>query len=141
MYIIATFEVLDPRIKLGYYEDHIWEKKWIEAARSTFQHVYESEYEQDHNTTFEENEEEIEDNIDSHIYGRKLQQSSSTKANNEDGFHVHLYGEKSQRKRSTKLVDEVQRFLNETRARLKKGEDALSWWKVSILGLCIFRLL
>jgi uncharacterized protein (DUF111 family) len=135
LYTFITFEVLDPRLKLGYYEDHDWEINWIEAARTTFQSVYEDDYEQDNNTIFETTE-EAEDNIHAHIYGRKSQLSSA-KAINKDSFHAHIYGKKSQKKQPLKVVGEVQEYLNEKRERFQKGEDALSWWKVSILSLCI----
>src|SRR5947209_19314875 len=36
--------VLDPRLKLCYYEEHDWEKEYIDKAKETVARIYQSQY-------------------------------------------------------------------------------------------------
>lgn len=38
------FSVLDPRLKLYYYEEHNWERKYIDEAKNLFSEIYYSRY-------------------------------------------------------------------------------------------------
>ncbi|PKB96103.1 hypothetical protein RhiirA5_258208, partial [Rhizophagus irregularis] len=42
MYTVAT--VLDPRLKLGYYEDHKWKQNFINFAKETVLDIYNTKY-------------------------------------------------------------------------------------------------
>jgi hypothetical protein len=61
-----NLEVLDPRLKLGYYEDHGWEEDIVDKARSMVCSTYKSNYERS-----DEPMVKAWDRLDAHIYGRK----------------------------------------------------------------------
>jgi len=42
VYYIAT--ILDPRLKLDYYKQHKWEKKWIKMAKQSIENTYNNFY-------------------------------------------------------------------------------------------------
>ena len=39
-----NFIVLDPRLKLGYYEDHNWKQDFIDFAKETVVNIYNTRY-------------------------------------------------------------------------------------------------
>jgi len=64
VYTIAT--ALDPRLKLYYYEEHNWEKQYIDEAKNVISKVYYSQYASMNNMC----EEVDEDDLIAHIYKR-----------------------------------------------------------------------
>jgi hypothetical protein len=68
--------VLDPRLKLGYYEDHKWKQSFIRSAKETVINIYNTKYgpseQLEDDTTNDEN-----NGLINHIFGKreKAQQS------------------------------------------------------------------
>ncbi|CAB5217264.1 unnamed protein product, partial [Rhizophagus irregularis] len=74
MYTIAT--VLDPRFKLGYYEDNKWKQSFIRYAKETVLNAYNNNYAPVTNVEVNDNNDEDNEFLD-HIFGKKqnLQQN------------------------------------------------------------------
>ena len=111
-------KVLDPRIKLGYYIAHQWEKRWIEESKSALF------------TTFK-----------SYLPppGQEAQEASDDCIDPRDELSLHLYGRRQGKRTHTQVfdagfqdVDELEDYLKKNRIRLKEkeNESALTWWKV-----------
>lgn len=107
VFTVAT--LIDPRLKLGYHEDHKWEKSFIDAAKMQFEIVFKQHYTHlglaaEGNDEVDEVDEEAEDDLISHIY---MQQRSNLEQ------------------------DEVKLYL--AAARVTGKTDILQWWKVNNL--------
>jgi hypothetical protein len=97
--------VLDPRLKLGYYEDNKWKKSFIQYAKELVLKVYNNGYAPTiTNEGLEENEICEDDN---------------------DKFLDHIFGKQPKTQKN-----EVELYLKSSRADRK--QDVLLWWKVHI---------
>jgi hypothetical protein len=93
---------LDPRLKLIYYEENKWEKKYINAANKKIGEIYNLEYAPKFN-----------ENINSEIN------------QNNDDFLIHIY-----RRKNIENENELQRYLKAS--VVSEKTDILQWWKVII---------
>ena len=103
-FTVAT--LIDPRLKLGYHEDHKWEKSFIDAARKQFEIVFKQHY--SHLMLAAEGNDEVDEEA-------------------EDDLISHIY----MQQRSNLEQDEVKLYLAAARATGKT--DILQWWKVNNL--------
>ena len=79
---------LDPRLKLFYYEEHDWEKQYIDKAKETVSRIYHSQYAPT-GTVHQEADEE-EDDLIAHIYKKRQ--------NEGDEFELYLKAPRAPRK-------------------------------------------
>ncbi|PKC55036.1 hypothetical protein RhiirA1_354773, partial [Rhizophagus irregularis] len=99
MYTVAT--ILDPRLKLGYYEDHKWKQTFIRFAKETVINIYNDKYGP------------ADENLN----------NDSDDNNKNNGFFSHMFGKQKKVKQN-----EVDLYLKAPRAEPR--QDILLWWKV-----------
>lgn len=92
---------MDPRLKLNYYKENNWERKYINSAQQLIYDVYQAKY-ASNNSEVSNSENDSEDDLTTHIYKRKRISSSS---------------------------NELDLYLKDPNA--KEKTDVLLWWKVS----------
>jgi len=92
---------LDPRLKLNYYKENNWERRYINSAQKLIYDVYQVEY-APINSEISNNENDGEDDLTSQIYKRKRIAHNS---------------------------NELDLYLKDPNAQEKT--DVLLWWKVS----------
>jgi hypothetical protein len=92
---------LDPRLKLNYYKENNWERRYINSAQKLIYDVYQVEY-APINSEISNNENDGEDDLTSQIYKRKHIAHNS---------------------------NELDLYLKDPNAQEKT--DVLLWWKVS----------
>jgi hypothetical protein len=80
---------LDPRLKLFYYEEHDWEKQYIDKAKETVSRIYHSQY-APIGTVHQEADEE-EDDLIAHIYKKRQNEG-------DDEFELYLKAPRAPRK-------------------------------------------
>lgn len=102
--INPNFIVLDPRLKLGYYEDKKWKKSFIQYAKDLVLRIYNTNYAPA---------------INEHLRGNEIDEDV------DDKFLDHIYG-----KQKKVQQNEVDLYLTAPRADRK--QDTLLWWKVYI---------
>ena len=100
-----SFLVLDPRIKLSYYEDHGWEERYITNAKNLVIKVYKKRYAPPENSSI----------------------SSHTRTFNDVQSHIFSIG----KRRRMEKESEVEEYLKES--IISEDIDVLLWWKVSLL--------
>lgn len=92
--------VLDPRLKLNYYKENHWERRYINSAQKLIYDVYQAEY-APNNSEISINENDGDDDLTSQIYKRKRIAHNS---------------------------NELDLYLKDPNAQEKT--DVLLWWKV-----------
>jgi len=80
---------LDPRLKLFYYEEHDWEKQYIDKAKETVSQIYHSQYAPI--GTVHQKADEEEDDLIAHIYKRWQNEG-------DDEFELYLKAPRAPRK-------------------------------------------
>src|SRR3954465_6871905 len=98
-------KVLDPRLKLEYYEDHKWDKRWIEVAKETALAAYKIS-----NAPSDE------------------ERSDYQPAGPENALTAHLF-----KKRRVVQKNEMDAYIRSQTAGI--DTDILNWWKVKCLLL------
>jgi hypothetical protein len=93
--------VLDPRLKLNYYKENNWERKYINSAQKLIYNIYQAEY-ASNNSEVNSSENDSEDDLTTHIYKRRHISNSS---------------------------NELDLYFKDPSA--KEKTDVLLWWKVS----------
>lgn len=98
--------MLDPRIKLSYYENNKWKQSFIRYAKETVLRIYMTSYEPDNylGDVEEVNDEE------------------------KDEFLDHIFGKQKNRQQN-----EVELYLKAPKAA--RNQDILLWWKVYIFDI------
>jgi len=71
-----NFIVLDPRLKLGYYENHKWKQNFIRIAKETVVNIYNTKYKPPESPE-DNNSSDVKRGFLNHIFGKqqKVQQS------------------------------------------------------------------
>ena len=62
--------MLDPRLKLGYYEDHKWKQNFIRIAKETVVNIYNTKYEPSENLSNKNTNNENSDFFN-HMFGKQ----------------------------------------------------------------------
>ncbi|CAG8690576.1 2245_t:CDS:1, partial [Cetraspora pellucida] len=101
IYIIAT--VLDPRLKLDYYEENNWSKDFINSIKATILQIYKNNYE----SSFYEATNYNQDNMD----------------NDDDLLLDYIY----RKKQRINQQNEVELYLEAPQAMRKQD---IQWWEV-----------
>jgi hypothetical protein len=103
---MSAFLVLDPRLKLTYYREMKWEKRYIDEASVAISAHYRSEY------------------------APSRGEESQHESNEEDELVAYIY---KRRKIEKVKADELQSYLRAPCAQpFDKNMTVLTWWKVCI---------
>jgi hypothetical protein len=101
---MSAFLVLDPRLKLAYYQEMNWEKKYIDEASIAISVHYRCEY------------------------APSLEEESQHEDNEEDELVAYIY---KRRKIEKVKGDELQSYLRAPCVQpFDKNMTVLTWWKV-----------
>jgi hypothetical protein len=68
---ILLFLVLDPRLKLSYFNDHNWEKEYIDKAKNDITNLYDQIYASLETPIDQESNTDVDDDLLSHIYKKQ----------------------------------------------------------------------
>lgn len=112
--------VLDPRLKMKYYVEQKWEKKWIDEGRTIVMSIYKNDYQ-----TASDQSNSGEMNVN----------RGNEDEDEEDGYsdlEIHIYGGRQKGQVSS---DELGDYLKRERARFTKGMTTLLWWQVWISAI------
>lgn len=75
------FLVLDPRLKLSYYNDHHWEKEYIDKAKNDITKLYDEMYASLEIPNDQESNMDADDDLLSHIYKKQRVSGSENEIN------------------------------------------------------------